>query len=110
MLRRAERINQSRDFKHNYQCGRRIVGKYCILFVSENEFLHHRFGIVCSKKVGKAVERNLARRRLREIIRQHRKTWSGSRDIVIVARASIKKAAYVEIEKDLLTLMGRAGF
>lgn len=112
MLRVRERINQGRDFRRAYARGKRFAGKYCILFVIENEFQHNRFGIVCSKKVGNAVTRNRARRRLKEIIRLHCDDWSQAeaRDLVVVARAGIKNASYQAIEKDFLLLTGRAGF
>lgn len=109
---KGERINQNRDFRRIYTRGKRWAGRYCILFITENEFQHNRIAIVCSKKVGNAVTRNKARRRLKEIIRLHRGTWpaTDSRDLVIVARAGIKAAHYRAIEKDLLALLRKAGF
>ena len=52
-----------------------------------------RLGVVASKKVGAAVARNRARRRLREAYRQYRYQLSGSCDVVLVARRSIGEAS-----------------
>ena len=52
--------------------GKSAAGKYLVLGKLEGEIaLDRRFGLITSKKAGKAVTRNLLRRRFREIIRKH---------------------------------------
>lgn len=69
-----------------------------------------RLGVVTSKKVSsRAVDRNLARRRLREIFRQHRAELSGPVDLVIIARRNLLSASYAEVEREFLRLAENAG-
>lgn len=67
-----------------------------------------RVGVVASKRVGKAVERNRAKRLLREVFRLNRHDFQKNVDVVLVARRAILKAKWEDIEKDLRALAKRA--
>ena len=69
-------LRGSKDFQKVYRQGKRYDGVLMTAFVLPNNLSHNRFGITASRKaVGNAVQRNRARRllketfRLREIIR-----------------------------------------
>lgn len=67
-------------------------------------------GVVASKRVGNAVERARAKRRLREAFRRQRSTFTGvTDDVVLVARRSLLKAPWAEVVADLIQLAGQAG-
>lgn len=91
-----------------YKRAKKYVAKYIILFVKENNAEFNRFGIVASKKIGKAVKRNKVRRQIRAIIMKESTNLKPNHDIVIVSRVSIKNAGYYEIYKDLLLLFKKA--
>lgn len=61
-----------------------------------------RIGYTVSKKVGNAVMRNLAKRRLREAVREYFPEYAKNhRDYVIIARNQISEADYWKIRNDL---------
>jgi ribonuclease P protein component len=64
-----------------------------------------RLGIAATRKIGKAVQRNLARRRLREIFRAHRP--AGAFDVVIVPRREFFEATYAGVEAEYRALLTR---
>ena len=66
-----------------------------------------RFGIITTRRMGHAVERVLARRRVREILRKHGDPLAKGRFVVVVVRASAANAAFAELEQDFLRLMKR---
>jgi ribonuclease P protein component len=55
------------------------------------------------------VQRNRARRLLRETFRRHQYDLAQPVDIILVARNSIAGRTYAEVEKDYLTTLRRAG-
>ncbi len=68
-----------------------------------------RLGVVASKRIGNAVARNRAKRRLREVFRLNRRLFDTTDDAVLVARHAILKADWPDIEKELLLLARKAG-
>ena len=60
-----------------------------------NNLDYTRCGIIASKKVGGAVVRNRAKRRLREIVRNF--NIKPGYDIILISRAGIEQAAFAEI-------------
>ncbi len=66
-----------------------------------------RFGIITTKRVGKAVTRNLLRRRVREILRAHGDPLARGHYVVIILRNHAAPADYAALEKDFLKLLAR---
>jgi ribonuclease P protein component len=63
-------LRGSRDFQRVYRKGKRYEGVLMTAFVLPNQLSHNRFGITASRKaLGKAVQRNRARRLLKETFR-----------------------------------------
>jgi len=108
-LDRAQRLTRSALFHEAYAQGRRQFGRFMVLWLRSGEDAALRLGVVTGRKVGEAVERNRARRRLREVYRRHRHLFAGARDVVVVARRAILEASWTELSEELLTLARRAG-
>jgi len=109
MLKKQYRITNKRVYDSTYKGGKRISGRYLIVFIRENEMAHNRFGFVTSKKTGKAVTRNLVKRRLRALVQKELPDFKGKNDVVIVARYNIKEADFSALKKDFLIVMRKAG-
>jgi ribonuclease P protein component len=66
-LPRRARLRNSAEFRAVYEGGRRFDGRLMTVFVLANRLGEHRQGITASRKMSrKAVERNRAKRLLRE--------------------------------------------
>jgi ribonuclease P protein component len=65
------RISARAEFQKVYAAGQRYDGRLMAAFLRKNEFGYHRLGLTASTKaVGKSVDRNRARRLLRELFRR----------------------------------------
>ncbi|MDP9196464.1 MAG: ribonuclease P protein component [Pseudomonadota bacterium] len=61
-----------------------------------------RLGFTASRKVGNAVQRNRARRRLKEVARQVLPLQAlPGRDIVLVARSGVFSRSFEDLKKDI---------
>lgn len=79
-----------------------------IVFIKENLFSFNRFGIVTSKKIGKAVVRNKVKRQIRAILTKYRGKIKTHYDIVIVTRYNIKESDFQKLETDLVSVFRKA--
>ncbi len=101
-LRRETRLAKRAEFLHVYEHGRRIEGRYFVMFVMPNGRNVQRLGVTATKKaIGKAHDRNRAKRLLRESFRLSKAELDlveTKYDWVLNARRSILK---VKLEKPL---------
>jgi ribonuclease P protein component len=108
-LNRASRLAQSRDFARVRQQRQRLV--LGCLIANWNRLPDGavpKLGVVTSKKIGGATERSRARRLLRESFRQHQHEFAQPVELVLVARNSIARKKFADVEKDFLVALSRA--
>ena len=96
------RLRKRAEFLRVYEQGTRIEGRYITVFILPNRLERHRVGITATKKaIGKAHDRNRAKRLLRETFRLSRIELAGVErkyDWVLNARRSILRG---KLEKPL---------
>ena len=106
---KSVRIQASSDFRNNKENGERLA-KGCLLanwqVLPINSF--SRLGVVTSKRIGKAVIRNRARRLIRECFRLHKYEFINKIDLILIARKSIAKYSFHEVEKDFIELLKKS--
>ena len=71
-------LRGSKDFQKVYRTGKRYEGVLMTAFVLPNNLSQNRFGVTASRKaLGNAVQRNRAKRLLKEAFRLKRTSLSG---------------------------------
>lgn len=90
-------IKENRTFRRIYSKGRSAVTPFLVLYCRPNRLGHNRLGVTVSTKLGGAVVRNRARRRLREVFRLAGPDLRQGYDVILVARARAVNGPYQKL-------------
>lgn len=105
-MQRHLRLTRGQDFRDIYDTGKSWANRLLVLRARPNNAEHNRYGVVASKRVGKAVKRNRIRRLVREGVR-HLRIQNGW-DMVFIARAAAAEAEYSQVRQAVVDLLQRA--
>ena len=94
-------LRNQRDFKNVYNKGKSRGSRFVVVLYRRNNLDYTRTAFVSSKKVGNSVERNRARRLMKEAYRSLRGRVKKGYDIIFVARNTIIESK----EQDVLKAM-----
>lgn len=104
-FRAAEHIRRRTDYEKAYQEGLKVSGRYMMVFLRRTEQVTARLGIAATRKMGGAVVRNRAKRRVRELFRHHKP--STALDVVVVPRRELVEAPFASLETEFRALIDR---
>ncbi len=104
-----ERLNRNSDFKRLYRRGKSCVLKSIVVYAMPNRLGINRIGITAGKKVGCAVERNRAKRRLRALWQSNLLKMKQGFDVCLVARGITGKTKFLFLEQDFLSACKTVG-
>lgn len=96
-------INENRVFQRLYRQGKSQVTPFFVVYSKKNRLKINRLGITATKKIGNAVERNRAKRVIREAYRLLEPQLPIGMDIVIVAR---RKTVFLKMQTVMTALAG----
>jgi ribonuclease P protein component len=109
MLKRIYRITKDKEFQAIYRRGRfQSTALFSINYLPAKRDLS-RIGIVVSKKITKkATERNLIKRRVREIARELHPRLKGNFDIIISVKKPVAEADFQEMKNTITKMFEKA--
>lgn len=103
MTRRAE-------FARVRERGQSAAGRYFVLATLADPAVEQlKIGLITTRRVGKAVTRNLIRRRFRALFSKHGDRLRPGRYVVMIARHRAGEASFAQLEHDWLRLAQRLG-
>ena len=102
-------LKQDHEFRRLYSKGKSAVSPYFAIYCRKTNRPINRLGITTGVKLGNAVKRNRARRRIRELYRTNEKRFLSGYDLVVVARTRVIYGRYGELEQSFLQLMRKLG-
>ena len=103
------RLRETAAFERARRRGRTWGNALLVLNAVRADPPQTRCGFVVSRRVGKAVERNRVKRRLREILRRRVTAMAPGWDLVFSARPATASTAYGPLAEAVDDLLRRAG-
>jgi ribonuclease P protein component len=108
-LNRSQRLRRPDQFQRVRREGKTWHHALLLLNAAPSRRRQTRCGIVVGKRLGKAVERNRARRRVREAVRLSYASIQPGWDLVFVVRPGVVTAPFTEIQGAVAALLKRGG-
>ncbi|MDO4315063.1 MAG: ribonuclease P protein component [Oscillospiraceae bacterium] len=108
-MKRAVTLKENHEFRRLYRKGASAVGGGMVVYCRKNGLGHSRLGITASVKLGHAVVRNRARRRLREVYRLNADKLRTGYDIILVARSRTASMPWMDLNETFLRLCRKLG-
>ena len=107
-MKRRHRLTDKERFRQVKQAGTSFAHPLLVVCLLPNEQPVSRCGFTVSRRIGKAVIRNRARRRMNEAVRLLWDLVEPGWDVVWIARPAINDAEFLELQNACARLLRRA--
>jgi ribonuclease P protein component len=108
-MQRRFRLHRSGDIQRVRRTGKSYAHPLLVLVAARGDSPEKRLAVTAGKRVGGAVERNRARRRIREAARSLVGSLAEGWDLLLVARSGAKSAPFRDLADAVRDLFRRAG-
>ena len=98
---KKEILRKKEDFSSVYKKGKSVPDKYIVLFYKKNGLPYNRISFLASKKVGNSVQRNRAKRLMKESYRHICSDIKEGYDIILIARNSINGRKFQDVYRSV---------
>ena len=106
-MRKKEILRKKDDFQAIYNAGKSVPERYVVLFYRKNDLPYSRTAFLASKKVGNSIQRNRAKRLMKESYRLNADRFLDGYDLIFIARNTINGKKQKDVEKSLLNAAKR---
>ena len=107
-MKRNFRLTRSTDFKRVRRYGKSYAHPLIVLIIMPNDLEKPRLAVSASRSLGGAVDRNRAKRILREAIRPNIPGLTPGWDCIFLARQPMLAAPFADILSAVRLLLNRA--
>lgn len=106
----STKAHKLKDFKSIMSLGNKIITRsFVLLYVIDSQDIEHfEYGIIASKKVGKAVQRNRCKRLLRSAVASLTHIIKPKSKLVLIARSALLEQKFIDLIQSLKWAMHKA--
>lgn len=105
-FRKNERLAKRYEFERVLNKGqRKRIERICTVFILPNGLDRKRLGVIASKKIGNAVARNRAKRKIREVFRRIKDRIEPALDIVVISGKELVPLPVSILEKKISKIL-----
>ena len=104
---KKEVLRKKDDFNAIYKAGKSVPDRYIVLFYRKNDLPYNRTAFLASKKVGNSVQRNRAKRLMKESYRLNLDQFRSGYDLIFIARNTINGKKMKDVEKSMMNAAAR---
>ena len=97
------------NFSKVYNKGKSVGGRYVVIFYMPNNLPYNRIAFLASKKVGNSVNRNRARRLMKEAYRLRNFEVANGYDLIFIARNTISNVKCDDVKKSMRNSLSKTG-
>lgn len=108
-MKRSFRLTRSEDIIRVRKEGFSLAHEAVVLGFRSNNLGKNRIAVIAGRSVGGAVQRNLAKRRIRSAVQSFQPDLQKGFDLVIIARKRILEIKYQTLIEALRSLLTKAG-
>ena len=107
-MKRRFRLTGTKDFKRVRKLGKSYAHPLLVLVALPNELESSRFAVSAGRSVGNSVQRNRAKRLIREALRPLLPDIKPGWDVLLLARHSLAGAEFLQTQEVLKLLLQRS--
>ena len=108
-MNRDYSLKRHKEFRYTYRVGRSQNGTLFTMVVARSRTETIRIGFSVSKRVGNAVQRNRAKRRMRACITPMIGNLKGGCNLIVIAKPEVLNAPFPELQQQMEALLKRCG-
>ncbi len=102
-LPRSRRVLKRGDFLRVQEGGARVTTRHLLILLAPRvDGMETRLGLVASRKMGGAVQRNRAKRLVRESFRRNLSLFPSGVDLIVIVRSGIDLLSQSEVEAEIV--------
>ena len=104
-MKKREMIKTHREFSEIIGHTWYLKNSNFTIYIRKGKYSYPHFGIAVSKKLGNAVNRNLLKRRMRQILDEYKKQLSLNEDYIIIMKENVKNISFQEMKESFNQLI-----